>query len=81
MENKQAIFKEDFCNTLRLNLKAGQSILNYTQDGECFEFTDRDVCYLNDFHVDKSNLVKMNENNYSSFESAILFARNHAILV
>jgi hypothetical protein len=72
MENKQAIFKEDFCNTLRLNLKAGQSILNYTQKGEKFEFTDKDVCYLNDFRVNKVNLEKMNDNNYSSLESAIL---------
>ena len=53
MKNKQAIFKEDYCDLLRKNLKDGQSIPNYTIDGEDFEFTDRDVCYLNDFEVDK----------------------------
>ncbi|MBQ3751758.1 MAG: hypothetical protein II865_10725 [Bacteroidales bacterium] len=72
MGNKQAIFKEDYCNTLRLNLKSGQSILHYAQDGEHFAFTDKDVCYLNDFYVDKEKLAKMNEDNNSSLTSAIL---------
>ena len=62
MGNKQAIFKEDYCNTLRLNLKSG----------EHFAFTDKDVCYLNDFYVDKEKLAKMNEDNNSSLTSAIL---------
>ena len=59
MDSKQAIFTEDFCNTLRLNLKAGLSISNYTMTGESFEYTDKDVCYLNDFHVDKEKLAKL----------------------
>jgi hypothetical protein len=72
MKNKQAIFKEDYCDLLRKNLKDGQSIPNYTIDGEDFEFTDRDVCYLNDFEVDKAKLAIVNENDLSSLESAIL---------
>lgn len=72
MDSKQAIFTEDFCNTLRLNLKAGLSISNYTMTGESFEYTDKDVCYLNDFHVDKEKLTKLNTENLSSMESAII---------
>ena len=72
MDSKQAIFTEDFCNTLRLNLKAGQSISNYTLNGEPFKYTDTDVCYLNDFRVDKEKLAKLNTESPSSLESAIL---------
>ena len=72
METKQAIFKEEYCNTLRLNLKAGQSISNYTQNGDGFEFTDDEVCYLNDFHVDKEKIAKLNEEMLPSLDSAIL---------
>ena len=72
MDSKQAIFTEDFCNTLRLNLKAGQSISNYTLNGESFKYTDKDVCYLNDFRVDKEKLAKLNTESPSSLESAIL---------
>jgi hypothetical protein len=72
MESKQKIFKEEFCTTLRLNLEAGHSIPNYTQDGDSFVFTDRDVCYLNDFHVEKAKLTRMNEESLSSLDSAIL---------
>lgn len=72
MDSKQAIFTEDFCNTLRLNLKAGLSIPNYTLNGEGFKYTDKDVCYLNDFHVEKEKLAKLNTGSPSSLESAIL---------
>lgn len=72
MESKQAIFTESFCDVLRKNLKDGQSISNYTIDGDDFVYTDRDVCYLNDFQVDKSKLAKLNEGEPSSLESAIL---------
>jgi hypothetical protein len=72
MEGRQAIFTEDFCNSLRLNLKAGDSISHYTLDGESFAYTDRDVCYLNDFSVDKAKLEKMNTETLSSLDSAIL---------
>lgn len=72
MENKQAIFTEDFCNSLRLNLKTGTSINNYTTEGESFSFTDRDVCFLNDFRVDKTKLAKINDEKLSSLDSAIL---------
>lgn len=72
MESKQRIFKEDFCTTLRLNLEAGHSISNYTQDGDSFVFTDKDVCYLNDFHVDKEKLARLNDESLTSLESAIL---------
>ncbi len=72
MESKQAIFTEDFCNALRLNLKAGESIANYTETGEGFSFSERDLCYLNDFRVDKCKLAKMNEEKMSSLDAAIL---------
>jgi len=72
MDSKQAIFTEDYCNTLRLKLKAGHSISNYTLNGESFEYTEKDVCYLNDFHVDKEKLTKLNTENLSSLESAII---------
>lgn len=72
MENKQAIFKEDFCNTLRLNLESGQSIPYYTQDGMHLVFSDNDVCYLNDFRVDEAKLARINNENLSSLEAAIL---------
>ena len=65
MDSKQAIFTEDYCNTLRLKLKAGHSISNYTLNGESFEYTEKDVCYLNDFHVDKEKLTKLNTENLS----------------
>lgn len=72
MEGRQAIFREDFCNSLRLNLKAGESIINYTIEGENFAFTDKDVCFLNDFPVDKTKLAKLNDEKMSSIDSAIL---------
>lgn len=72
MGKRQPIFTEDFCSILRKNLKDGQSISNYTQVGEDFEYTNKDVCYLNDFHVDREKLTKLNEGGLSSLESAIL---------
>ena len=72
MENQQPIFTEEYCNTLRLNLKAGKSISNYTIDGEKYAFTDRDLCYLNNFSVNKNKLRRMNEEKPSSIDSAIL---------
>lgn len=72
MESRQAIFTEDYCNSLRLNLKAGESIANYTEAGDIFAFTDRDLCYLNDFRVDKDKLKRMNDEKLSSLEAAIL---------
>lgn len=72
MENKQELFTEAFCNTLLLNLKAGLSISNYTLEGDKFEYADKDVCYLNDFKVDKAKLARLNEENLSSLESAVL---------
>ena len=72
MESKQKIFKEEFCTTLRLNLESGHSIPNYTHDGDSFVFTDKDVCYLNDFHVDKEKLARLNDENLTSLESAIM---------
>ena len=71
-ERRQAIFTEDFCDALRLDLKAGKSISRYTQEGGKFEFTDRDLCYLNDFRVDKEKLARLNEEKLSSLDSAIL---------
>ncbi len=72
MEGKQAIFTEKYCDSLRLNLKAGESISKYTNDGDSFAFTDRDLCYLNDFRVDKTKLAKMHDEVNSSLNSAIL---------
>ena len=72
MVERQAIFTEDFCNSLRLKLKAGQSISNYTIGGDSFSFTNKDVCYINDFHIDKTKLSRMNEEKLSSLDSAIL---------
>lgn len=72
MESRQKIFTESFCDTLRVRLKEGQSIANYTQDGDCFEYTDRDVCYLNEFRVDKEKLARLNNESLSSLESAII---------
>lgn len=72
MDKRQPIFTEEYCDTLRLNLKAGESISNYTINGEKFAFTDRNVCYLNNFNVDKNKLQRMNEERLSSIDSAIL---------
>ena len=72
MENRQAIFTEDFCTTLFHNLEVGMSIFNYTQDGENFEYAASDICYLNDFHVDKDMLARLNNENLSSLEAAII---------
>lgn len=72
MDKRQPIFTEEYCDTLRLNLKAGESISNYTINGERFTFTDRNVCYLNNFNVDKNKLQRMNEERLSSIDSAIL---------
>lgn len=72
MDSRQAIFTEDYCNSLRLNLKAGESIANYTEAGDTFSFTDKDLCYLNDFSVDKDKLKRLNEEKLSSLEAAIL---------
>lgn len=72
MESRQAIFTEDYCNSLRLNLKAGESITNYTETGDAFTFTDKDLCYLNDFSVDKDKLRRLNEERLSSLDAAIL---------
>lgn len=72
MERSQAIFTENYCNTLRLNLKAGKSIPNYTNDGESFYFTEKDLCHLNSFSVNKSKLERMNKEKLSSLDSAIL---------
>lgn len=72
MENRQAIFTEDYCNTLRLDLKAGQTISNYTLNGNAFEYKDKDLCYLNDFQVDRVKLEQLNKENLSSLEAAII---------
>lgn len=72
MENKQPIFTEDYCATLFLNLKDGESIVNYTQDGANFQYSQGDICYINDFRVDKDKLKKINDENPLSLESAIL---------
>ncbi len=72
MNERQAIFTENYCNLLHLNLKSGKSINNYTQEGEEFEFSEKDLCYLNNFHVDKTKLKRLNEEKLSSLESAIL---------
>ena len=72
MDLRQPIFTEEYCDTLRLNLKAGESIPNYTINGERFAFTDKNVCYLNNFGVDKNKLRRMNEERLSSIDSAIL---------
>lgn len=72
MVSKQAIFTEDYCNTLRLNLKNGLSIHNYTKEGEPFKYKDNDICYLNDFHVDSEKLARLNNEDLSSLDSAIL---------
>ncbi len=72
MESRQAIFTEDYCNSLRLNLKAGESIANYTETGDAFIFADKDLCFLNDFSVDKDKLKRLNEEKLSSLDAAIL---------
>lgn len=72
MKNKQPIFTEDFSNSLLINLKEGQSISNYTLEGECFSYTEKDLCYLINFNVDKEKLERLNNEDLSSLESAIL---------
>ena len=72
MENKQAIFTEDYCLKLSLDLKMGHSISKYAQDGSDFVYTDKDICYLNDFYVDKERLHKLNKESLSSLDAAIL---------
>jgi len=72
METKQTIFTEDFCIALGLDLRSGQNISKYALDSESFVFTDSDVCVLNDFHVDKDKLSKLNTESLSSYEAAIL---------
>ena len=72
MENKQPIFTEDYCATLFLNLKDGTSIQYYTQNGTDFQYSKGDICYINDFRVDKEKLKKINDENPLSLESAIL---------
>ncbi len=72
MESRQPIFTEDYCATLFRNLKGGVSIVNYTHDGMNFQYSPSDICYLNDFHVDKDKLKKINDENPLSLESAIL---------
>ena len=72
MESRQAIFTEDYCNSLRLNLKAGKSITNYTEAGNNFTFSDKNLCYLNDFSVDNDKLKRMNDDMLTSLDAAIL---------
>lgn len=72
MGNKQPIFTEDYCATLFRNLKDGVSIINYTLDGTDFQYSKGDICYINDFRVDKDKLKKINDESPLSFDSAIL---------
>ena len=71
MDNKQLIFREDYCAVLYRNLKDGYSISNYTENGGDFEYSQGDLCCLNDFRVDKERLKRINEENPLSLDSAI----------
>ena len=71
MENKQLMFKEDYCSYLYLNLKDGVSIANYIESGNDFEYTSNDLCSLNNFRVDREKLKKINSENPQSIDCAI----------
>ena len=72
METRQAIFTETYCDTLRNNLRAGESIGKYIDTLPHFDYTDNDLCYLTDFEVKTENLRAICTNTRSNLENAIL---------
>lgn len=72
MDNMQLMFQEDYCSILYRNLKAGKTISNYTEEGENFEFSSKDLCCWKDFRVNRENLRKINEENPQSIDCAIM---------
>lgn len=72
METRQAIFREEYCDTLRNNLNFGTSVPNYIAEEPSFNYSDKDLCYLTDFRVDHERLKEMCTGNHTNLECAIL---------
>ena len=72
MTHKQPIFREEYCTKLSNELNTGVSVELYASQEPAFDFSEKDLCYLNDFEVKRGNFDKMNEGNKSNLECAIL---------
>lgn len=72
MNNKQAIFKEEYCSKLGNELTSGVSVRLYDSQESSFIYEEKNLCYLNDFEVKKENIRTMNEGGKSNLECAIL---------
>lgn len=72
MIHKQPIFKEEYCSKLGNELSTGVSLERYASQEPAFEYSEKDLCYLNEFYVNKENIKALNEGGKSNFECAIL---------
>ena len=70
---QQPIYRETYCTRLRNELETGVSIERYIQSAPTFDTKDDDLCYLNNFEVDKEKLAHMSDKGLSNFECARLF--------